>query len=189
MDQYMAALWQTGLISGICVIVAVAGVVLLKQRFPVKLPEDAQVLCKKAWTAYVGPAFGYLVVLAGVMPLVWTFHQLAAIALAALVTLWWMYRQLVLGSYRLYHDVTGVWVKSGLLPWARGISGVKWRDLDEAVFYPGFIHFILKSHTIHLRHRFTKDSEIMLTHMQRGDRAVATINTLHHEKISSNTLN
>lgn len=89
-----------------------------------------------------------------------------------------------LRSYKLFTDTNGVWVASGIFPWSKGVTGVKWCDLDSVLYFTGFISWALKSHTIHIGHRYTKESEIVLTHMSNGPDAVMTINLLHQGYVS-----
>ncbi|PHS25286.1 MAG: hypothetical protein COA83_06260 [Methylophaga sp.] len=91
-----------------------------------------------------------------------------------------------LTSITLYYDNHGVWLFSGVFPWARGYSGVKWRDIDDATYQTGFISWISKSYTIRIGHRFTKSSEIILPHMSHGEKAVARINELHQKYSDTN---
>ena len=86
------------------------------------------------------------------------------------------YRFLQIRSVQLYYDDVGVWMFSGVLPWKKGVAGVKWRDMDEATFEQGFWSWISGSYTIRIGHRFTKSSEIKLTNIARGKEAVATLN-------------
>ena len=58
-----------------------------------------------------------------------------------------------------------MWTYSGILPWKKGVSGVKWRDMDEATFVPGFWSWITGSYTVCIGHRFTKANEIVLTNI------------------------
>jgi len=90
-----------------------------------------------------------------------------------------LYRLFYLKSVYVYTDHAGVWLYSGILPWNRGINGVKWRDLEEASYYTGFLSWLFKSYTIHVGHRFTKTSEIIVHNLNRGNKAVEDINTLH----------
>ncbi len=87
-------------------------------------------------------------------------------------------------SYQLYYDNDGIWVYSGILPWTKGVSGIKWRDLDEAVYFTGFISWATHSYRVRLTHRFTKSSEIVLTHIKDGDKAVQDINQRHREYLN-----
>ncbi len=82
-------------------------------------------------------------------------------------------------------DDLGVWVHAGVLPWKKGVSGVKWRDMDEATFVNGFTSWATRSYTVRIGHRFTKDSEIVLTNIARGKDAVAIVNARHQALIRS----
>jgi hypothetical protein len=77
-----------------------------------------------------------------------------------------------------------VWVFRGILPWSKGVSGVKWRDLEDAVFFPNFLSWLLRSYTIRVGHRFTKTSEIVLPNIARGHEAVAHINERHRQTLA-----
>jgi hypothetical protein len=77
----------------------------------------------------------------------------------------------MLRSIQLYTDLDGVWVYRGIFPWDKGFSGVKWRDLEDAVFYPNFLSWALKSYTVRVGHRFTKSSEIVLRNIANGNDA------------------
>ncbi len=78
---------------------------------------------------------------------------------------------------QLYYDDFGVWVTSGVLPWQKGVSGVKWRDMDEATYEQGFLSWITRSYTVRIGHRFTKASEIRLTNIARGKDVMGIIAT------------
>lgn len=80
---------------------------------------------------------------------------------------------------RLYYDDEGVWLYSGIFPWSKGFNGIKWRDLDSGIYTTGFLSWLLKSYSIIISHRFTKDFEIAITHIHRGDEFVRTINEIH----------
>jgi hypothetical protein len=94
----------------------------------------------------------------------------------------------MLRSVQLYYDDVGVWLYSGILPWSKGVRGVKWRDMDEAVYMQSFGSWLLRSWTIRVGHRFTKASEITLTSMARGREAVAIINQQHQRLIGDDRL-
>jgi hypothetical protein len=98
------------------------------------------------------------------------------------------YRVMVIRSYKLYYDDVGVWVYSGILPWKKGVLGVKWRDLDEALYYQTFWSWLFKSYSVRIGHRFTKSSEIFLTHMAQGNASAMAINSQHHELVRANAL-
>jgi hypothetical protein len=63
------------------------------------------------------------------------------------------------------------------------VVGVKWRDMDEATFHNSFLSWAAGSYTVVVRHRFTKDSEIVVTQMANGKQAAITINQQLQERI------
>lgn len=142
-------------------------------------------LCRKSWAAYFATLLRALVVTSAfVAVLVWKseiWKPVTIIWAAAMLLI--IFRWLSIRSFHLYYDDIGVWLYSGLLPWRRGVIGVKWRDLDEATFVNGFSSWISGSYTVIVRHRFTKDSEIVVTSMANGKQAVATINQQLQERI------
>ena len=138
--------------------------------------KSKKVISKKSWTAYFLPAAIILLVIASMV--VFEYLVFGVFAIAVLITL-----MLDLHSYELYMDEKGVWLYGGIFPWNKGSNGVKWRDLDEAVYYTGFLSWALRSYTIQISHRFTKDNEIRLTHMRRGHEAVKTINKEHEHRL------
>ncbi len=145
---------------------------------------NAHVVGVKSWIAYVG-VFLLAAVLFGVMlPLTFMYgNEIAAAIVMALSVVIVGYRFLVLRSVVLYYDDVGVWVYSGVLPWKKGLAGVKWRDMDEASFEQGFWSWISRSYTIRIGHRFTKASEIRLTNIAGGKDAVGTLNAKHQAMI------
>jgi hypothetical protein len=133
-----------------------------------KNSEGKIILSKKSWVTYIFPL---LIGLAFLVLLIFTGLILSIIPILICV-----YIALMSRSYYLYIDENGVWVFSGIFPWNKGVRGVKWRDLDEAIFYTGLASWVLKCFTIKIRNRFTKDSEITLSYMDLGDLAVTRIN-------------
>ncbi len=144
-------------------------------------------LCHKSWTAYLG-CLALAVIAVFVLRLAFNYSDLAAAAVLAVSTLAIGYRVLLIRSVQLYHDDVGVWLYSGVLPWSRGVRGVKWRDMDEATYTQSFRSWLLRSWTIRIGHRFTKDAEILLSNMARGRDAVALINQRHQQLIRDNRL-
>lgn len=145
-------------------------------------------LCSKAWTAYLGTALLALLLFGVLLPLAFKWNELAAggVMLASVLVVG--LRVLSIRSYQLYYDDVGVWLYHGILPWSKGIAGVKWRDMDEATFVPSFWSWLSRSYTIRIGHRFTKSSEILLSQMANGKDVVGRLNAHHQELIRSNTL-
>ena len=135
-----------------------------------------------SWLAYVMPT---LLTLVGVgLGGLLTYYQLyLGVAVIVLVLALYVYNFLMLRRIRLYADEMGVWLFRGILPWAKGVSGVKWRDLDEAVFYQTFVGWVFKSYNLRIGHRFTRGSEILASGVFRGDAAVREINQYHMDLI------
>ena len=88
-----------------------------------------------------------------------------------------------ISSYRLYYDEEGIWMSSGVLPWTKGVRGVKWRDLDSASYKINAIAWFTNSYDVILNHRYTKENEIYLSDMWKGNKMVAIINEEHNKLI------
>ncbi|MCQ2992385.1 hypothetical protein NLO72_24610 [Pseudomonas tremae] len=95
------------------------------------------------------------------------------------------YRFLFLKSVRLYTDDIGVWIFRGILPWSKGVRGVKWRDIEDAMYYTGFFSWMFRSYTVRIGHRFTKTSEIFVYHLAQGHKAVEHINHMHQTMLQA----
>jgi len=144
-------------------------------------------LSRKAWTAYLGVAIRGLVLILGASAAIyWQSSHWQIILLLMVIPLALLaYQVLLLRRYLLYYDDVGVWIYSGVLPWKRGVSGVKWRDLDEAIFVNSFLSWVTGAYTIQLRHRFTKVIEITAANMAQGKQAVITINQQQRRLLGS----
>jgi hypothetical protein len=141
----------------------------------------------KSWTAYIGTAILALILM--VLVAIFGYANIfGGLLIGALSLIFIVLRFLSIKSHHLYMDDVGVWRSSGILPWTKGVSGVKWRDLDEAVFFQSLFSWIFKSYSIRIGHRFTKDSEILLSHWNNGQKAVTTINARHQELVRTNAL-
>ncbi|PWF41214.1 hypothetical protein [Massilia glaciei] len=141
----------------------------------------AIVVGTKSWVAYLGTLLLAAVLFGGLLPLAFIWNETAAAVVLAVSALIVGYRILSLRSVQLYYDDIGVWVYSGILPWKKGLDGVKWRDMDEAVFEPGFWGWVSGSYSVRIGHRFTKNSEIYLTHIGGGRDAVVRLNKKQQE--------
>ena len=149
---------------------------------------QAHVIGVKSWTAYTAILVLAALLFFVALPLAFRWNELAAAAVMAGSSLIVGYRFLVVRSVQLYYDDVGVWVVSGVLPWKRGVRGVKWRDMDEATYVNGFVGWVTRSTTVRIAHRYTKESEIVLHHIANGRRAVETINARHQEMIRAGAL-
>lgn len=136
---------------------------------------------RKSWTVYVTPVliflFGFSTFLGS---LVSTAEYIFIGLFSTLLTsLYSAYSILYRMTYKLYLNKQGIWVRRGVLPWQKGVYGLKWRDLDEAVYVNNMSSHFFKSYDLTLRHRFTKSNEISLSSMHNGDKAVMEINRVH----------
>lgn len=89
---------------------------------------------------------------------------------------WTVYSIMLTGSVRLYTDDSGVWMRSGVFPWEKGITGVQWRDLGQAGYTQGLASWALRSYDVRISHRFTTGAELSLRNVHRGNLAVEHIN-------------
>jgi uncharacterized membrane protein YdbT with pleckstrin-like domain len=111
------------------------------------------------------------------------FLVFAALLLIGL--LFFILRVLTLRSTVLFIDNDGVWVYSGIFPWSRGSTGVKWRDIDSASCKISFFSWLFKTYDIRVGHRFTKESEIVLYNIFNGHKAIEYINERHKNFIAN----
>lgn len=150
-------------------------------------PSSAHAEYKMSWTAYVRPVIVFLVMLLVGLALIGVNSWIAGAILTLAFGLF-VFNVLSIRSLVLYMDDHGVWVYSGILPWSKGTSGVKWRDLEDAVYFPNFLSWLLKSYTVRVGHRFTKTSEIVLPHIARGHEAAVHINELHRQVLAGGSI-
>ena len=148
-----------------------------------KLPAHMHASYRLSWVAYIRLALSLLVLLAVTAALF--YWRPWAGALGLVTTLAMVAVQVAgLRSVLLYTDDHGVWVYCGILPWTRGVAGVKWRDLEEAVYVTGFLSWALNAYTVRVGHRFTQSAEIVLQNVSKGREAVEHINDLHRQVLA-----
>ncbi len=149
---------------------------------------DGTTVGVKAWTAYVGVVLLGLVLLVLIVPVVWHFSAGIGAGVLVVSVAWMAYKLTELRAYRLYYNDMGVWLYSGILPWNKGVRGVKWRDLDDATYTRSMGSWLFKSYSIRIGHRFTRSNELVLTGIAHGDKAVTTLNLKLQEMASANRL-
>lgn len=138
-----------------------------------------------SWLAYVRPLIVSVVIgvvgliIAGIAERQWLIGAAVIIAIA-----WLIYQVMYLRSIKLFANDSGVWIYQGVLPWQKGFNGVKWRDVDGALYSRGFISWACGSYAIHVGHRYTKGCEIAIPHVRHGHRFVEYVNDEHQRKIS-----
>ncbi|MET0855579.1 MAG: hypothetical protein ABWY27_02410 [Telluria sp.] len=153
-----------------------------------KASANAHVVGVKSWIAYFGTLVLAAILFFGLLPLAFMWNEIAAGVVFVVSAILIGYRLLLLRSVQLYYDDVGVWTYSGILPWKKGLTGVKWRDMDEATFVPGFWSWLTGSYTVRIGHRFTKANEIVLTNIARGKAAVNTLNAYQQDLIRTNAI-
>jgi hypothetical protein len=149
---------------------------------------QARVIGVKSWLAYAGVAALAVILFGVALPVAFLWNEIAAAVVLGVSALLVAYQFLMVRSVQLYYDDVGVWVHSGILPWKKGVTGVKWRDIDEATFVNGFVSWATRSYTVRIGHRFTRDSEIVLHHIAGGRQAVAEVNAVHQDMIRSGAI-
>lgn len=128
-----------------------------------------------SWTAYVAPIF--MLLLAGAAcAVVGLLSVSAGVILLAFSVAWFIYLVALRASTVLYADSEGVWLFSGIFPWARGAQGVRWADMDLAAYRPSFLSWAFRSFLVTVPQRYTKTNELAVGHVQGGDAAVALFN-------------
>jgi hypothetical protein len=137
------------------------------------------------WPAYVRPLFAAFmhVFLLSIIPAAiaaamdkpqW---QAPIIVIGVLINIaLFAYDVLYIRSIVFFTDDNGVWVAKGILPWNKGISGVKWRDVSEAVFFQSFASWALKTYTVRVGHKFTNDTELVVANVRNGHEAAQHVN-------------
>ena len=104
------------------------------------------------------------------------FQQILLIMAGVYVVFLFLLDLLYAKSVSLYYDDAGVWFFSGIFPWSKGVSGVKWENIDEATYRTGFLSWAFKSYEITIKHKYTKANEIILPYIFKGNDAVMSIN-------------
>ena len=148
---------------------------------------SSDVIGRKSWLAYLGSFIGFLFFAISVPGSIYlgTENTLWSLIGLSVVAITYLYVVLYLKSYKLYVNQKGVWIDSGVLPWESGAHGVKWQDLNEASYKTGFVSWITNSYKICISHRYTKTSEIFLTNIWAGKKAVLKINRIHSDMLSN----
>ncbi len=135
-----------------------------------------------SWLAYVRALMMFFLLSALGIALGALNQSLSVIAVVAALGAF-AYQVLYLRSMTLFTDDAGVWLYRGVFPWNKGIVGVKWRDIEDAAFFTGFVSWAFNSYSVRVGHRFTKSSELAIANVKDGREAVGHINELHRAKL------
>lgn len=159
----------------------------LPEQYPASISDGVN-LARKSWVAYVAPVVVGAVALLGFVPFLWSIYYPAAYAVAAIAVLSTTYTVALLRSYQLFMDDRGVWLYRGILPWNKGVIGVRWRDVAGAVYFNSFSSWVFQAYSIEVQHRFTQGNALWVGSLHFGRNAVARINEAHQEYVSRNGL-
>ncbi len=136
---------------------------------------------KLSWVCYLQQVIIYLIVLLVILSLKSWLGVFSSI-LALIWTIWVFVQILENLKTKFIIDDEGVWISSGLFPWNKGIYGLGWRDISDAVYKTGFFSWVLKSYTITIRHRYTKSNHLVFEKVAKGDLMVGRINEIVNQK-------
>ena len=139
-----------------------------------KVDVEARRVWRLSWVAYAWPLLKYGVVLSILASIEFVPWWVEALVAGRLV-----YRLAYLATVKVIVNEDGIWKHFGLLPWSSGAAGVKWRDLDQAEIFLGFLPWLTGSHTVRVGHRFTKSSELLVPHVADARGLIAAINGEH----------
>ncbi|MGK5027049.1 hypothetical protein [Janthinobacterium sp. RB2R34] len=142
-------------------------------------------LCGKSWTAYAGTFTIAVLLFFAALPLAFKYNTRAAFIVLIGSALIVGYRLLTIRSHQLYYDEAGVWLASGILPWKKKLTGVLWRDMDQASAETNFWSWLFRSYTVRIGLRATRQTVIHASGMARGKQAVDTINSRLQELLDS----
>lgn len=155
----------------------------LPEQYPGTTGADIP-LARKSWAAYVAPVTVAAVALLGFVPFLWVFFHPLAIAVAVITIGATTYTVALLRSYQLFMDERGVWLYRGILPWNKGVIGVRWRDVAGAVYFNSFMSWVCQAYSIEVQHRFTQGNALWVGSLHFGRDAVARINEAHQDYVS-----
>jgi hypothetical protein len=146
-----------------------------------------KVIGKKAWPAYLAAVIASLLFMLVALFFFFVERWSLGVITFSFAIAFGVLRFYSLKSYQIVVNKEGVWIFSGIFPWTKGYTGVKWGDLDEALFYQSFMGWLTKSYTVLLTHRFTKTTEIKMSETERGDEVVSLINKVQSEILKTDT--
>ena len=135
-----------------------------------------------SWIAYIRTVVVFFFLCALGVALGALHHSLSVVAVVVALAIF-AYQVLYLRSMTLFTNDDGVWLYRGVFPWNKGVVGVKWRDIEDAVFFTGFVSWAFNSYSIRVGHRFTKASELAIVNVKDGRNAVAHINEFHRARL------
>ena len=145
-------------------------------------------LCAKSWTAHASTLVIAVLLFFAALPLAFRYNTRAALVVLIGSALIIGYRIMTTRSVQLYYDETGVWLASGILPWKKKLTGIAWRDVQEAGHDSTFWSWLFRSYTVRVQPRGARQTAIVATGMAQGKAAAEAINIRLQELIQSRAL-
>ncbi|MFL2841927.1 MAG: hypothetical protein ACJ0BH_04560 [Candidatus Puniceispirillaceae bacterium] len=147
--------------------------------------QEINIIGRKSWLVYLGTTITYGVifgVIFGVQqldmvnaPLNYTYAFFGVL---------FIYRLAVNRSYKIYVNDEGIWYGAGIFPWAKQGNGIRWGDADMALYYNNLLSWITNSYTITVAHKYTNDSDFLVTNIWSGRTTVQQIADLQRSKLN-----
>ncbi|KAB8041188.1 hypothetical protein [Janthinobacterium aquaticum] len=145
-------------------------------------------LCAKSWTAYAGTLVIAVLLFFAALPLAFRYNTRAALVVLVGSALIIGYRVMTTRSVQLYYDEAGVWLAAGILPWKKKLTGIAWRDLQQAEHDSTFWSWLCRSYTVRVQPHGARQTAIVATGMAHGKAAADAINIRLQELIQSRAL-
>lgn len=129
-----------------------------------------------SWVAYI-KFFVWLLVIGvisfALLPVV---NVIFPLGLFAICSIGIIYQCLYYSKCCVFADEEGVWFSRGLFPWQKGVTGVRWSDVNEAMTNVGFIPYWTHSYRVVVTNRYKTVIEINLSNVAHGDEFVGQVN-------------
>ena len=142
--------------------------------------EGFTVVGRKAWDAYIYCFIFYFFWILVTIFISTKFKKIDSkyfnYVYLVLVTMF-VYKLIVLKSYKIFYNSTGVFFSYGVLPWAKFGDGIRWNDADFASYYPNFLAWICNSYKISVKHKFTNQVDFVVEDVWRGRYVASIINS------------
>ena len=142
-----------------------------------------EVISRKSWVSYAKAAIP-VIIFALIGNALYESLPKIAVTFISLAILYFVYQIVELRSVKLIVSPDGVFYEAGAFPWNSGSVGVKWDELDNAFFSPGFLSWLFHSYTICTTHKFSRANIFVATNMSNGNEAVIAINELKSEYLA-----
>lgn len=139
--------------------------------------SSAEIVCRKSWIAYArAMAFPAMMLLSAYPASL--LETTLGFALGIVGAIGLLVEFAEVHSQFLFIDSAGVWEHSGIMPWAKGVRGLRWGDLQEMAFEMTAIGWLLNSHDLTMRHRYKASDGLCIDHVRNGHKAAERINDM-----------